>query len=151
MRAVADLQICCLLCKAQGINRCATTARDELQCYHPGGRMFLRRRARWMTCVEMYAGHGYSLSTVSRNYSHRELSDLLGNSFASSSVMVSSIALFSMTTLVSWLQGHCPVQLSNSHSHEHPEWSQCLAQGRGEQQENVVQEEDCEFALASCW
>ena len=67
---------------------------DKAPCITPGGQLWLRRRRRWLTAYEASMCQGYDPPPRMklRQFSHRQIIDLIGNSFHCDSCVVSLAA-----------------------------------------------------------
>ena len=96
-----------------------------LGCYHPGGRLYWRRRRRWLTGPEVLAGHAFAPIRSTLDYTGRELLDLMGNSFTASSVMISAVSQWITAARLGRMFGADTaggVLFLCAHAGEHPSW-----------------------------
>ena len=90
------------VCSCQGLDRSKSNVRGSFACFHSGSRCWLRRRQRWLLSVEALRSHGFveSADGCTREYSHREVMDLVGNSFCGCSVAIATIGLLTLATSI---------------------------------------------------
>eukprot|EP00971_Amphidinium_carterae_P202351 4015053-Amphidinium_carterae.1 len=80
---------------SQSINRCRHV-KDVAPCITPGCRLWLRNRCRWMLAPEAVICQGFSIPEKLKEYTHRQIVDLVGNAFHCDSLLVSfAVALAS--------------------------------------------------------
>ena len=86
---------------SQGLGRGLHTA-DTIPTITPVARLWLRRRKRWLVAPEAIRAQGYDLPPGARRFSHRQILDLIGNSFHGDSLIAAlCVALASAPSLQS--------------------------------------------------
>ena len=78
------LQTDALLDLSQSITRASVVMSGLLQCVTPHSRLHWRRAKRWMIAPEAIRALGYNLKAAYAAFSHRQMLDLMGNSWNSS-------------------------------------------------------------------
>jgi hypothetical protein len=78
------LQADAVLDLSQSITRACVTMSGLVQCITPHSRLMWRRARRWMIAPEAIRGLGYNLKPEYASWGHRQLFDLMGNSWNSS-------------------------------------------------------------------
>ena len=81
---------------SQSLNR-GHCSRSVMPCITPGARLWLRRRCRWLLAPEAVSCQGYAAPSGMRNFTHRQVIDLVGNSFHCDSCLVSLAVAFAST------------------------------------------------------
>ena len=74
----------------QSINRCRLSISDTVPCITPSGRLWKRRAREWLLAPEAMLAQGYDPAYVPclTDFSHRQIVNLMGNAFNSSSYLV---------------------------------------------------------------
>ena len=74
----------------QSINRCRLFLSDTVPCITPSSRLWKRRAREWLLAPEATLAQGYDPAYVPclTNFSHRQILNLMGNAFNSSSYLV---------------------------------------------------------------
>ena len=74
----------------QSINRCRLSVSDTVPCITPSGRLWKRRAREWLLAPEAMLAQGYDPAYVPclTYFSHRQVVNLMGNAFNSSSYLV---------------------------------------------------------------
>ena len=88
----------------QNLGRQSTRHSGCVPCVTPGSRLWLRRRRRWMLAPEAIVAQGFDppRSDLLRRYSHRQVFDVVGNSFHGDSCLSAlAVALASAPSLQS--------------------------------------------------
>ena len=74
----------------QSINRCRLPISDTVPCITPSGRLWKRRAREWLLAPEAMLAQGYDPAYVPclTDFSHRQIVNLMGNAFNSSSYLI---------------------------------------------------------------
>ena len=74
----------------QSIHRCRLSVSDTVPCITPSSRLWKRRARGWLLAPEAMLAQGYDPAYVPclTNFSHRQILNLMGNAFNSSSYLV---------------------------------------------------------------
>ena len=84
---------------SQGLDR-GSLCRNKMPTIFPGSRLWLRKLRRFALGPEVVAGQGWDVMPCLSLLSHREVYELLGNCYASSSYMISLVCQFVLAAML---------------------------------------------------
>jgi len=86
---------------SQSITRCRNSLSDIVPCITPGSRLWKRRQGEWLLAPEAMLIQGLDPSYVRclTSFSHRQVLDLMGNAFNSTSFLIALVTAFSCAEL----------------------------------------------------
>ena len=86
---------------SQNIDRSRVSASNTVPCITPNGRLWKCRAKEWLLAPEAMLAQGLDVEYVScvKEFTHRQIVDLMGNAFNSSSYLVALATALSFTDL----------------------------------------------------